>query len=371
MPVVLPRATETHDGAGAERTSLLVSIVINNYNYGRFLPDAIESALGQSYDNCEVIVVDDGSVDHSREVIAGYGDRIIPVLKENGGQGSAFYAGFQRSHGQIIMYLDADDILLPQTAAEVTAAFEANPWLSKVQFRLELVDAQGNPIGGYTPPGMLPMPSGDLRRQTLQFPDDICTPPTSGNAFAASTLEHILPMPQTSGDRTGADLYLVNLAPLYGPVASLPSVGGRYRVHDQNHDYTTRLNLDRVRRMIVRTATNRPFLARHAQQLGLLDATSTGADILSVTYLANRVASLKIEPQRHPIKGDTRTKLAWLGIKESSRRFDLPRHTRLLFMIWFVAAAAGTARTTEWLLETAFFPERGNDVNRFIHRLAR
>jgi glycosyltransferase involved in cell wall biosynthesis len=348
----------------------LVSIVINNYNYGRFLADAIESALRQNYAHIEVIVVDDGSTDHSREVIAKYGDRIIPVFKENGGQASAFFAGFQKSQGQIIMFLDADDMLLPHTVGAVAAAFETAPGLSKVQFRLEIVAAAGHPTGGYTPPKKIPMLSGDLRRHTLLFPDDICSPPTSGNAFAASTLERIFPIPETHISRTGADLYLINLAPLFGLVVSLPAVGGRYRVHGQNHDYTGRLDMDSVRRTIRRTAINHQFIVHHAQQLGLHNVSSAD-DILSVTYLANRMASLKIDPARHPLEGDTRIRLAWLGIKESSRRFDLPPHTRMLFMTWFIVAAVGPARMMKWLLETAFFPEQRGGVHKLIHRLAR
>ena len=67
-----------------------VSIIIANFNYGRFLSQAIESALDQSYDNVEVIVVDDGSTDCSRDVINSFGCRIISEFKENGGQVSAF-----------------------------------------------------------------------------------------------------------------------------------------------------------------------------------------------------------------------------------------------------------------------------------------
>src|SRR5262245_61685550 len=93
----------------------LVSIIINNYNYGRFLEEAINSALDQTYRKTEVIVVDDGSTDNSRQVIADHNDQIITVLKDNGGQASAFNAGFIRSHGEIIIFLDSDDILLPQT----------------------------------------------------------------------------------------------------------------------------------------------------------------------------------------------------------------------------------------------------------------
>ena len=96
------------------RYTPLVSVIVNNYNYGHFLSEAIDSALAQTYTRTEVIVVDDGSTDDSSEIIAGYGDRIIPVLKENGGQASAFNAGFAKSRGDVICFLDADDYLFPQ-----------------------------------------------------------------------------------------------------------------------------------------------------------------------------------------------------------------------------------------------------------------
>jgi glycosyltransferase involved in cell wall biosynthesis len=67
----------------------LASILINNYNYGRFLGQAIDSALSQDYVSKEILVVDDGPTDNSREIIFSYGDRIIPISKENGGQASA------------------------------------------------------------------------------------------------------------------------------------------------------------------------------------------------------------------------------------------------------------------------------------------
>src|SRR5258708_5352000 len=98
--------------------STRVSIIVNNYNYGRFLPQAIQSALGQTYGNKEVIVVDDGSTDESRAVVESYGTRIRAIFKNNGGQGSAYNAGFAASSGDLIHFLDADDFLMPTAIQE-------------------------------------------------------------------------------------------------------------------------------------------------------------------------------------------------------------------------------------------------------------
>ena len=83
----------------AQDISMLVSIIITNFNYAAYIGRCIDSCLGQSYKNIEVIVVDDGSSDGSQDIILGYGARIKPIFKENGGQASAFNAGFAASRG--------------------------------------------------------------------------------------------------------------------------------------------------------------------------------------------------------------------------------------------------------------------------------
>src|SRR5215469_12425788 len=138
----------------------LVSIIITSYNYRRYLPDAIDSALNQTYPNTEVIVVDDGSTDNSREVIAGYDGRIVPVLKENGGQASAFNAGFELSRGDVICFLDSDDALFP-TAIARAADLLRDEEVAKVHWPLSVVDAQGNDTGKVVPSRALP--EGELR----------------------------------------------------------------------------------------------------------------------------------------------------------------------------------------------------------------
>lgn len=87
----------------------LVSIVIANYNYGRFLDESISSALGQTYQNVEVIVVDDGSSDDSVAVAKKYPVRVIEQL--NSGVARARNRGALEARGELVVFLDADDIL--------------------------------------------------------------------------------------------------------------------------------------------------------------------------------------------------------------------------------------------------------------------
>jgi glycosyltransferase involved in cell wall biosynthesis len=101
----------------------LVSILINNYNYAPYLKSAIDSSLNQTYPNTEILVTDDGSTDGSQEIIRGYGDRIKPIFKSNGGHASALNAGFAQSSGDIICFLDSDDVFLPTKVQEIVAAF--------------------------------------------------------------------------------------------------------------------------------------------------------------------------------------------------------------------------------------------------------
>jgi GT2 family glycosyltransferase len=344
----------------------LVSIVITNHNYGRFLDDAIQSALEQSYDCIEVIVVDDGSTDNSRAIISRYHDRVTPVFQAWAGQFAAFNAGVARSHGEIVMFLDADDLFLPHVVAEVARAFRENPRISKVQYRLEVIDANGVVTGDFVPSGALRLPSGDLRRHMLRFPDDVRTPPTSGNAFSASVLRQILPIPDIPHFRTGAELYLVNVAPLFGPVYSLPSVGGRYRRHGANAYDSTALNLDRIHAMIRRTAFNREYIRRHANRLALPSTPRRNDDILSVTYVASRMAACRLDCPSRRLPGDSRLRLARLGLVASARRFDLPCHIRALFMAWFIAVSVVPRPLARWLLTQAFFPEQRRAIAKLV-----
>jgi glycosyltransferase involved in cell wall biosynthesis len=168
----------------------LVSILVNNYNYGAYVGQAIESALAQTYTSCEVVVVDDGSTDSSRETIERFADRIVPVFKSNGGQASAFNAGFAQTRGDIICFLDSDDLFLPTKVEQVVRALGVTPreWCFH---HLQWTDKNLKPVE--MPLNLYKSGDRDERSNILGF-----TPPaTSGLAFTRRLLEQILPIPET------------------------------------------------------------------------------------------------------------------------------------------------------------------------------
>ena len=107
----------------------LLSIVIANYNYGRFIADAIESVLGQEMgDQVELIICDAASTDNSVEIIARYSKHLTWWCSEpDGGQSDAFNKGFSHATGRFLTWLNADDVLLPGTLKAFGNAVSQNP----------------------------------------------------------------------------------------------------------------------------------------------------------------------------------------------------------------------------------------------------
>ncbi|HEX6508830.1 MAG TPA: glycosyltransferase [Chloroflexota bacterium] len=250
------------------KTEPLASIIVNNYNYERYLAEAIDSALEQTYPSVEVVVVDDGSTDNSQEIIASYGDRIVPILKENGGQVSVFNVGFRAGRGDIVCFLDADDTLLPSAMEKVVERFE-DPEVSKVHWPLWVVDESGGMTGTVEP--RHGVPEGDMREDVLaRGPDNPSWPPTSGNAWRRRFLERVVPLPETDFELVPvfADAYLNMLAPLFGRIARITDPQACYRLHDSNDHYRATFD-ERLKRDLQRFDHRSAILSGYCRDMGL------------------------------------------------------------------------------------------------------
>jgi len=350
-------------------SSIDVDVVITNHNYARFLPEAIESACAQTHPEVRVVVVDDGSTDDSRQVLECYGDRVEVVLKEQGGQASALNAGLERCRGEVLLVLDADDRLRPQAAARVAAAFAASPRLSKVQFPMAIVDADGRPTGEVKPGGHLRAPTGDQRRAELLFPFDLPWLPGGGTGFRTEAVRQILPIPAADYPRSGADWYLVHLTALLGEAALLDEVCAEYRVHGGNAYQQDRdeIDLDHLRESVLFAGATTRSLERLAGELGL----EHPRPILSCADLANRLVSLKLEPRRHPVAEDRPFGLLAKAMRASRRRFDVSWPMKALLVAWFALEAVAPRRLARPLAELFLFPGRRTRANDLLGRLQR
>jgi glycosyltransferase involved in cell wall biosynthesis len=212
----------------------LVSIVITNYNYARYLREAVDSAVNQTYTNTEVIVVDDGSTDDSRRLIESYTDKIIPVYKQNGGQASAFNKGFAVSKGEILCLLDADDVFLPQKVEESVQAFKNNPNAVVVYHKTQNIDQNGKVSSKPWPP--FKSIKGNILNQVVKTGSWWPFPPTTALSFSRNFLCKVMDVPEGK-EKQGlwVDCYLADLAPFLGEVVGIDQVLSYYRIHGSNH----------------------------------------------------------------------------------------------------------------------------------------
>ncbi len=113
------------DGASAGPA---VDAIVTCHNYGRFLPEALDSVLAQTYPNLTILVVDDGSTDDTAEVAARYAERGVRYLYQpQAGAGQARNAGLRATSAPLVAYLDADDAWLPHRVAAGVAHLERHP----------------------------------------------------------------------------------------------------------------------------------------------------------------------------------------------------------------------------------------------------
>ena len=136
--------------------SQLISVIIPAYNHAKYLSEAIQSVLNQTYQNFEILIVDDGSTDNTRQVVQNYTDqRIKYIYQENRGLAASRNAGLRVTQGEYVAFLDADDIFLPHKLEVQLDWFEAHPSCGMVFSGFYFMNDRGEPIKPFRPGSIL------------------------------------------------------------------------------------------------------------------------------------------------------------------------------------------------------------------------
>ena len=208
----------------------LVTALINTYNYGRYLPFAINSVLNQTYPNIEILVVDDGSTDHTPQVLAQYGDKIRVLRTENGGQGHTFNVGIPQASGELIMLLDADDTWLPTKVERMVELAARHPKAAMLYHRFQNVGKNGQTLGDPQP---FTLTSGDYRSKYLRSGGTWWSPITSVLVLRPEHVKKALPIP-TYAVREGADTLITDFCAVSSQIAAHPEPLTHRRLHGSN-----------------------------------------------------------------------------------------------------------------------------------------
>lgn len=272
----------------------LVSVLIVNYNYARFLGEAVESVFSQTYRNFEIVICDDGSTDRSPEVISGYATDhptvIRPVLKSNGGVASALNAAFAVASGEVIAILDADDRFFPVKLERVVGELRAAPNAGLVVNRMVKFGDDGEMTGLIPQVGGLD--SGHIRDDLLAAGGHWSFSPASGISLRRDCADKVFPIPEQEF-RTEADAYIFTQAPMFFDVRALSEPLSYYRLHSSNVTASEHIDPAYARRIIAGIEKMCGALADTARALGLrdprLEDNPTYTEMVLVRdYLENR-----------------------------------------------------------------------------------
>lgn len=205
------------------------SVVVDAYNHERFVEAAVDSALSQDRAgrSLEVVVVDDGSTDGTYERARRREPSVRCVRQRNQGQAAAFNTGLRETTGEVVCFLDGDDLWYPGKLAAVLAEFDAHPEAVWVQAPMEAVDARGRVLRR---PRVLP--PAEVTLDDVRDGKSVLVG-TSGLCVRRSAYERIAPVPPEF--TTHADDYLSRHALLFGPGRTVRRVLGGLRVHGGNN----------------------------------------------------------------------------------------------------------------------------------------
>jgi glycosyltransferase involved in cell wall biosynthesis len=215
------------------------TILINNYNNGRYIAACIDSALNQTLPADEIIVYDDGSTDESLEILRGYGDRIILLegrhdssLPSRENQANAVYRAFERSSGDWLFLLDGDDLFAPTKIERVLTALKGRTDVSLVQSPMTLIDETGREFGRYRDSRFH---QANIRTAIYQQNDVDFFYPTSAMVTSREALARVLPLDLRVCPALSCDTRIAMLMPLLGTVITLEERLASWRRHSGSY----------------------------------------------------------------------------------------------------------------------------------------
>lgn len=334
-------------------TSIKFSIIIANYNYARFVSQAIESALAQDWPDFEIIVVDDGSTDDSRDRIQAFGDRIRMIFQDNSGQRVANNAGYAVSSGEAVIFLDADDLLAPTMLSEVAAVWSERA--SKVQTMMMRVDEHGRPLGS-TLPVFNPHPTPSAIRRWAIAGAEYPSPPGSGNAYARTFLEKIFPIGENRDNFT--DSTCIAMAPFFGDVITVSAPLVYYRIHGAND--SNLLRDDRNFGREVARAIKRLQASQDACQMQGMKPPPASSLFRGTHLLQLRIASLRLRPAEHPLGDDSRTRAFTDALVVPFRDGFEPLLRRIMIAAWSMITVISPRPLAKALIRQRFMPRRAS-----------
>lgn len=198
----------------------LVSIVTPSLNQGKFIHQAIDSVLSQGYPHIEYLVIDGGSSDGTTGILRSYGNRLRWVSEPDTGQAQAINKGWRRTRGEIITWLNADDLLAPGAVLRAVEAIQTDPGLGGVYGDCTYVSEGGDAIEAY------PVRPYDYDLLVIETENFI---PQPGTFLRRSVVERVGGLDESFHYVLDHDLWL--RMGLYAPMKYLPDEIGRARVH--------------------------------------------------------------------------------------------------------------------------------------------
>jgi glycosyltransferase involved in cell wall biosynthesis len=206
-----------------------VTVAIATYNMAGFLRDAIDSALAQDYPNLEVLVIDDGSTDETREVVKSFGRRVRYHHQDNGGVATALNKALELARGEFVHLLDADDILTQGSVRRLADLLDRYPSAGMAHADAIVIDSGGNVTGERRAPGSFAgrhvIPSPEIFKQLLHG----CHITTSAVMLRKTTMKKVAPFRQKAVPGEDWDMWLRIAAT--SDVAHIPFLACYYRVH--------------------------------------------------------------------------------------------------------------------------------------------